>query len=268
MCLHPRSSTVPWFSLLLLLARPAVSDSQRREPAPQEVEDSLQRVARGEFNPRDVELLATSGAGQAIPALKKQFAVTGDTQLKGFIASALVRLGSKEEGYWQFLLEYALKALENDAPPIFLTDASGRIMRGHGKFSPAFEAWAKAKGLDPNLAAQAQLYEYPLYFGHLAKTGDPRGRSVLRRGLVSQNYTIQALSAKGLAKMADSDAIPLIIEACRRTHKEVAPLIARALVFFDDPRAQKAAEEFIHDKSFLQEMRRRAQQQGADPFMF
>lgn len=76
------------------------------------------------------------------------------------------------------------------------------------------------------------------------------------------------MAALGLAKLQDKESIPLIIEACQRANPEMAPFLARSLVFFDDSQAQNAAEKFISNKKSLEELRRRIRERGADPFLF
>ncbi|HXU35593.1 MAG TPA: hypothetical protein VN937_04470 [Blastocatellia bacterium] len=44
-------------------------------------------------------------------------------------------------------------------------------------------------------------------------------------------------------------------------------MIARALMFFDDPRARSGAEMFI-DKPMLEELRKLIREHGADPFLY
>jgi hypothetical protein len=247
-----------------------VAHPQGQKPDALKVGESLKRVQQWRLNGRDpveqrsdVRLLAQAGATQAVPALKHEFAVTKDTWLKLVIAGALVKLGDQDPVYWGFLAEEARTAVENDAPPVFQLDSEGKVdQRG---FSPEFIAWARARDLDPPAAAQAQTLELPGNFLYLAETGDPRGRELLRRGLKSSNFTIQSIAARGLAKLHDKDAIPLIVEVCGKMTGERASYIARALLFFDDPRAQSAAEGFISDKQVLEHIRSRIRA-GADPF--
>jgi hypothetical protein len=69
----------------------------------------------------------------------------------------------------------------------------------------------------------------------------------------------------GLAKLQDKDSIPLIIEACEKVSRERALMMAIALVYFDDPRAQAAAETLL-DKPVLEERRKRIRDYGLNPF--
>ncbi len=250
------------------VALPGPAYPQERKLSSESVKSALLQLQQGEFSIIDVRILAEAGEVQAIPALKAQFLLKKETQLKEYIASALFRLGEKDQIYWDCLEENARVAVENDAPPIFLLDSQGNVMRGSGKFSPEFTEWAKAHNLDPGEAAQAQAYELPAYVAFLGWTGDQRAQPVLRRGLASRNVLIQSMAARGLAKLQDIESIPLIIEACGKVPKEMVAFIARTLVFFDDPRAQAAAETFIANKQLLEELRKHIRENGADPFRF
>lgn len=242
-----------------------------QKPDARKVEESLKRVQQWQLKQQDpveqvfdIRLLAQAGATQAMPALKQEFAVTKDNLLKLGIASALVKLGDKDPGYWDFLADKAREAVESDAPSVFLLNSEGRTDR-NSEFSPEFIAWAKAHNMEPPAAAQVQMFDLPVNFLAMAEIGDPRGRDLLRMGLKSRNLGIESYAAMGLAKLQDKDSIPLIIEACGKVSRERALLMATALVYFDDPRAQTAAEKFL-DKPILEELRKLIREHGVDPF--
>jgi len=56
---------------------------------------------------------------------------------------------------------------------------------------------------------------------------------------------IQIFAALGLAQANDKESIPLIIEVCDSESAGTTAQIAKSLVFFDDPRAQAAADRYI-----------------------
>ena len=90
------------------------------------------------------------------------------------------------------------------------------------------------------------MYLAPGPVGLLALTGDPRAIPILRRGLLSPNHMIGIVAATGLAEMQDRDSIPLIIQACKRAPADVAAVIAaESLLYFDDPKAQSAVDEYV-----------------------
>jgi HEAT repeat protein len=193
-----------------------------------------------------VEQIVQTHAVQAIPILKDKFVSTQDVNDKVQIASALVRLGDKDDTYWDFLVRQAAPAIESDAPPIASYDSQGKFVRGP---SPEFVAWAKAHNVSLDSAAEDSMYRSPGKVMMLAVTGDPRGIPLLRRALSSSNFMIQTFAAEGLAGMKDKDSIPLIIAACQRAPTEVAAMIAESLMYFDDPQAQSAADRYLPKES-------------------
>lgn len=234
--------------------------SQGRQPESQNVDDLIERIKQGTFTPATVNRIVQLRAVQAMPVLKQQFAVNPDTLTKQALASALVRLGDTEDVYWDFLVDHAKVAIENDAPFPIAFDTEGKLVPG--QLSPEFLAWAKAHNMSPESASSVHVYALPVDLTFLAVTGDPRGLAWLKRGLSSRNYFIQAVAAKGLAKLRDTDSVPVIIAACRKAPAQVAELIARALVFFDDANAQSAAETFITNQQVLGELRRLSREKG------
>ena len=203
---------------------------------PASVPDAIARLKSSNFGLVHVEVIAEFRAVEAIPALKDQFSRSQDTFTKEKIADALVRLGDKDDTYWNFLVAQATPVIESPDPRVY--DAQGKAVRG--PLSPEFVAWAKSNDLpaDP-------VYMLPARVGLLAETGDPRGIPLLRRGLLSPNHLIQSEAARGLGKIHDKASIPLIIDACRNAPPEGAAIIARSLLYFDDPQARSAVDKYM-----------------------
>jgi hypothetical protein len=237
---------------------------QGKQSQADRVADAVEKVKQGHFDGTDVDHIVRSGAIQAIPSLKEQFAQKHDNQTKGILASALVTLGDKEPVYWDFLVEQATEAIESDAPFPREFDAQGKMLRDH--FSPAFLQWAKNHGLSPGDAGQVVGYELPGKLILLAHTGDPRGVGLLRQALSSRNYVLAVIASKGLAQLRDKESIPMIIEAAQKAPSDVSPGIADALLYFDDPHAQDAAAKFIPDGDYRQEIRKNIREGKATPF--
>ncbi len=253
--------------ICVLLAPVAYSQGQQRSTgqrlSAEKIDELIGRVKAGKFDPMELVQLADSGAPQAAQVLKEQFALSATPAfIKEHIAYGLIKLGEKDQTYWDFLVMRAKAAVESDAPFTNSFDPQGKIVPR--QLAPEFIEWAKAHNLPANDAAYAQAYDLPGSLLFLARTGDPRGRDLLRRGMASRNYFIQAAAAKGLAKLKDKESVPLIIEACRKAPEEVAVAIAWALVFFDDPQAQAAAERFITNKEMLEGLRKIWREKGID----
>jgi len=208
-----------------------------------------------------VERLAQAKAVEAIPMLEGKFARTQDALDKAHIASVLVRLGDTREIYWDFLMKLATDAVESDAPNFTGYDSQGKSVPGP---SPQFVAWANAHNLPPAGLGEQQTYWASGPVMLLALTGDPRSSPLLRRALLSPNYTIEIAAAMGLAEIQDKGSIPSIIEACKKAPAEVAAVMARSLVYFDEPDAQNAVDQFIR-KDFAKTLRE-ARAGGKKPF--
>ena len=201
------------------------------------------RIKSGNFVGADVDFIAKAGAVEAIPDLKEQFLRKQDAIDKAKIAQVLVKLGDRDESYWNFLVDLATPALESDAPDFMSYDSQGKSQPGP---SPEFAAWATAHNLSPNgSTAEDSVYIFPGKVALLGLTGDPRAIPLLRRGLQSRNHMIVNAAAQGLAELQDKDSVPLIVEACQKAPKEVAASIASSLVYFDGPEAQAAVNAYV-----------------------
>jgi hypothetical protein len=207
------------------------------------VPDAIAKVKSGEFAAVHVDMIATAGAVEAIPILKQRFVrVEDDPLLKAKIAAALVRLGDKDDTYWDFLVKFAIPALQSDAPDFMSYDSRGKAVPGP---SPEFVAWADAHNLPHAGLLEESVYMLPAGVGFLGWSRDARAIPLLRRALLSPNHMIEIMAAKGLAEIGDKDSIPFIIEACKNAPREAAAVIAESLVYFDDNSAQSAVDQYI-----------------------
>lgn len=202
----------------------------------------IHSLKAGAFGSVTEEQIAEAQSGQLIPILEERFAQNQDAETKAAIAVYLVRLGDKDDIYWDFLVERATPAVESDAPSPRVLGSPERSPSGH---SPEYVAWAKSHNVSPNSPAEEALYGLWGKLQSLARADDPRGIPLLRKALQSPNYEIVAVAAEGLAEVHDKDSIPLIIEACGKAPADVAPMIAQSLELVDDPRAQSAAERCL-----------------------
>jgi HEAT repeat protein len=209
------------------------------------VPDAIAKLKSGNFALVHIDMIAKFGAVEAVPALKEQFIRSKDPLVKAKIASALVRLGDRDEIYWDFLVKEATKAVESDMPDFMNFDPEAKTGAGP---SPEFVAWAKAHNMSPNgpgSAAADAMQWFPGRVMLLSLTGDRKAIPLLRQALLSPNHMIEIAGAEGLAELRDKDSIPLIIEACRRAPPAAAGAIADNLVYFDDPDAQNAVDTYV-----------------------
>ncbi len=235
-------------ALLLRMASAQVNpnqpDSTSSALVKQRVSDALKRIKQGKFFPVDAAIVAEAGAVQAIPDLKRQFEVTNDLNFKDSIASALIRLGDKDHGPWDYLVQGVADVVTSDIPSPQRFDSNGRMLPGP---SPEYIAWAKAHNLTQDGADETVMHNLSKVL-YLGETGDKRAIPLLRQALFSKDYMIQTAGARGLAELQDKSSIPLIIEACELAPADAAAAIARPLLDFNDPKAQAAAKEFRPEK--------------------
>jgi len=228
--------------VVALLTGPAYGQTGPGQPGVGQVPDVLDRLKQDtDASTYDVEVAARTGRVDAIPILKEKFLRTQNTFDKAKIAEALVKLGDTDQTYWDFLVGTATLAVESDAPNVMDVDAKGKS----SGLSPKFAAWAAAHNLSPNEAAENAEYFLPGEVAMLGLTGDRRAIPLLRQALQSPNYFIEAQAANGLAQLGDESSIPLIVSACKEAPAEVASVLAHALVYFDDPQAQRAVDTYI-----------------------
>jgi PBS lyase HEAT-like repeat len=221
----------------------ALVHGQATQNSSDQVAASIAKVKSGDFNGSHVEVIAKAGAVDAIPALEEQFRHKTDASEKEEIASALVRLGDKDNTYWNYLEEQAGLAVDSDIPDAVFSESQGKWLE-HAP-SPELQAWADAHHVDANTAGIESIYGFPGKLLFLGETGDARGIPVLRRALQSRDYPIVMAASKGLAQIQDKDSIPLIIAACQRAPTGYNSAIAMSLIWFDDPRAQAAVDTYV-----------------------
>lgn len=177
------------------------------------------------------------------------------------IASVLVRLGVKDDLYWDYLVGQARTSLEIDIPFPLKTDAQEGP---NPPESPNFLVWATSHNLDKGNLAMFELMVLPIAVINLAVTGDPRGAPLFREALVSTNPMFQIVGAEGLAELHDDDSVTLIIATCKKVSASQRKIIAESLPYFDDPQAQTYAALNLSKETYLALRQRIAQ--GHTPF--
>ena len=234
----------------------AFAQSAPEPPTPtpaEQLADSLAKVRSGKFSGYNVEIIREARATVAIPDLEKHFPLVTDIWDKAKIAQVLLSFGVRKDVYWDYLAELVKPALENDVPSPWIFDANGKSKE---EVTQNLLAWAKAHGKSADEAGQYIVYELPATVSFIGSTGDPRAIPILRRAFASPNSSIQGAAAEGLAEMHDIASVPMMIERCKNGPPEVAHLIAEALVYFDDPEAQRMVDTYL-PKDVAKELRQR-----------
>jgi hypothetical protein len=222
---------------------PSVMHGQTTQSQSDELATLIAKIKSGDFHAGNVEMIAKANAVQAVPALEEQFGRATDYLTKGKIASALVRLGDRDDTYWNYLLQQATAVVDSNVPDTLYSESQGKAMTAGS--SPELKAWAQTHNISVQTAGQDAVFEYPMKMEQLAEAGDPRGIPLLRRALQSRNYLLASWAAKGLAQIQDKNSIPLIIAACEKAPEGEGAVIAASLVYFDDPQAQSAFDKYV-----------------------
>jgi HEAT repeat protein len=196
--------------------------------------DPIEALKRNDGDPRFyVGKAAATHPAETVANLKENFVNTKDERHKAQIASALIGLGDKDDIYWDFLLRLETSLLEGEVSSAVKSDSQGKPIEGPS----SYEAWAKQ---------DREFNEMLTFVETVAETRDPRGIRLLRRALSSPNSETQNIAASGLARAQDKDSVQLIIDVCKNAPPDVASVIAaNALVYFDDPRAQSAVDQYL-----------------------
>lgn len=196
--------------------------------------DPIEALKRNDGDPRFyVGKAAATHPAETVAILKENFVNTKDELLKAQIASALISLEDKDDIYWDFLLRLETSLLEGEVSCAVKSDSQGKPIEGPS----SDEAWAKQ---------DREFNEMLTFVEIVAATRDPRGIRLLRRALSSPNSETQNIAAGGLARAQDKDSVSLIIGVCKNAPPDVASVIAaNALVYFDDPRAQSAVDQYL-----------------------
>jgi hypothetical protein len=249
---------VPWLLTLtsFALIAPCQTDDQRPiqddGTAEYKLPDLILKARTSHFDP--------SLGESAIPVLKEAFVEVEDRVTKENIANTLLLFGQKDDAYWSILYERAQEIVNSTAPNALVFDANGKRVRG--AVSPDFLDWVQNNNLSKDEALREQL-DCPGELALMVGIGDPRGLSMLRKGLSSPNYGIRAEAALGLALLKDKDSISPIIQAAKTAPSDFQWWIAESLLAFDDAAAHEAAEKLISDKTLLEEKKQLVKARGA-----
>jgi hypothetical protein len=185
--------------------------------------------------------------------LERRFAALTDKIQKQRIAVVLLSRRQADQPYFDYLANFARRAVTSGAPFPYTYDRQGKIVPG--EYSAALLNWAASEKAEPGAAAAKAFQEYPMDVYLLGLSGDQRAIPILLQGLEATNFLVIYRSAWGLARLRHVPAVRPIIAAADRQPEAGAQLIARTLVLFNDPEAQAAADRLIPDKQLLAALR-------------
>lgn len=169
-------------------------------------------------------------------------------------ASVLVFLGADDPKYWSLLYGEAKAAVESGMPA---REEMADLPFEH----PELKTWREERGLTNEQRAELvwQQMSTMIAFGAAV---DPRAFDLLVDCVLGPNQYLYLPCMQGLARLQDKRAIEPMITALGRMSVEAADGGVRFLLYFDDARAQKAAELFAKDKEQLELWRKTVAEQG------
>ena len=223
----------------------------------QETVDEL--VAKALQAPTDERAVAEAVAAlnrnpyrlDTVPSFQELFLKLTGKKPRQFLALALLKAGQKDEIYFEELARYARAAIASDAPESVEYDKEGNSIKDH--LNPAFLRWCEDNQLLPQDCKQA-VTPHGFDVLLLGQTKDRRAVPILRKALTVANGGIVWAAVQGLAGMNDTASIPLIASSIKRFPPKIAPLIAAAMVDFDDPRVGPLLDHFVTDTKWRQEL--------------
>ena len=194
--------------------------------------------------------------------LERAFAREDRELTRQFLAAALVSLGDSHPEYFNYLASRAAIAVASDLPfPIELGNRT-RPDAGVGVYKGEFLSWIRRHGNKLEPALWQAAFDLPGAVEALGEAADRRSRPILLRGLKSPNVLVVFEAALGLARLQEKGCVPSIISAAKRMSGEERKLIAKTLLYFADPAAQRGAERLIDDFLRLQRWRTEVNKRG------
>ena len=193
------------------------------------LEALLAQLSGSQFNPGILfQIEAQPPDPRTIPALEAAFDKRQAKQEKQWTALTLLRLGDKDNRYFDYLAGFVKQAVEDRAPQVLKYDSGGKEIKG--QLSAEIQNWCALNHQDPKHMAALQLNEYPMDVMTLAMADDRRALDLFLQGLDSPYPLVVGYATEGLGRLGASSAIRLISQACERL-----PLDARAAVAMQLP---------------------------------
>jgi hypothetical protein len=176
---------------------------------------------------------------------------------KQLSAITLIHLGDQSDIYFDFLAQYAKRAIDDRTPSFLKYDRAGKAMKG--QYSPAFENWCAQNGKTPKTMEEFQSGS-AMDVLLLAWAQDPRAEGLFVRGLDSPQEFVIMYSVQGLGRLQAASAIPKIERVSDHLPAEAASGVAMQLAWFSDLRAYQLMQRLMPDerlRNFNRELIRR-----------
>ncbi len=171
------------------------------------------------------------------------------------LAVTLIRIGAKDDRWYELLERYAREAVESTTPSSQVYDAAGKEIRG--QMAPEFLAWCEDHGKDPNEMLRFSTYGHMQDMKHLGEAGDQRAADLLKRGLASKNVSVVYGSIWGAALLGVESTLSLVVKAIAGEASAAVRLhLAPMLAFYGSPEADAVMERFLGDQRAVESAKR------------
>jgi HEAT repeat protein len=206
-----------------------------------------------------IRRLIELGDAVVTPALRRAFAEETEVTRRRFIAAALISLGDADPQYFDYVAQGARDAVDSQLPfPVLLSGS----LTSTTSYRREFVQFVEEHGLELSVALQNSTFEVPAAVEALGEAADRRSFPILVHGLDSPNVMIVRAAAFGLARLHDNSGIQHIIAACTRLSLNERQMIAKALLYFDSPLAQRTARATIADTQLFERWQAQVKRTG------
>jgi hypothetical protein len=168
------------------------------------------------------------------------------------LAVTLIHLGEKSARYFDFLADYARRAIEDRTPSSLKYDATEQPVKG--EYSGAFEEWCVQHEKEPKAVERLQS-QYAMDVLMLARARDDRAADLFLRGLDSPNEFVIIYSVQGLGRLQLTAALPRIADTARRLPAGAAAGIGMQLPWYSSVEAYQLMERLVHDPRLRESFR-------------
>jgi hypothetical protein len=169
------------------------------------------------------------------------------------IAISLIKLGVKDQIYFDELASYARRAIADDPPDPY------SVYHVEGNERPEqtieFNRWCANHGYRLDNCVGMWTTSYVMQLGWLGAAHDQRSIPIFRGGLNGSGSAIVEQCVGGLADLNDKGSIPLIARACARFSKDAVVGIVISAMGYNEP-GVLALFAFVQDPSLRESLKK------------
>ncbi|MBC8166167.1 MAG: hypothetical protein H7Y20_09880 [Bryobacteraceae bacterium] len=161
------------------------------------------------------------------------------------LAVYLINAGAKDDAYFEELAKYARKAIEENPPVFWVSDAAGNY--DPKTYDPAFLNWCSERNLEAS-ACMKRATAYGIDLEYLRHSKDRRAIPIFRTALGLHSDALVSCAVGALAELNDVVSIPIIARMCARFSPRRALGIGYFAVGFKDSSVQSVFDACVADR--------------------